>query len=219
ADVITIRENSVESLHNALKNVHFVIDDTESIDGSNTMEKFYKNYEYNDDESKMEANFLANKNVLTNDGARSSTNISAWNEDYLVYPHLVLVDLIYWFHPKLPITKYFKFEIEENKYDHHYWFRNIATDSPIHMTSDTKCPTEIPDILTQTVCISLDGFNGDYKDYLSFDDKKQYLKTMLKCIAFRRLKNRFSRKNLRSQYEEENVANHEFFMLEDEDFE
>jgi len=78
-------------LHNVLKNVHFVIDDTESTDGTYTMEDFYKNYEYNDDESKMDVLFLSKNNVLTNDGARSSTNVSAWREDYLVYPHLVLV--------------------------------------------------------------------------------------------------------------------------------
>jgi len=112
------------------------------------------------------------------------------------------------------------------------------------MTSNTKCPTEIPDILTQTICINLDGFGGDYKDYYSFDDKKTrfkkyirmywYLVAFCGCFLmgliatiryfykgkmFRRLKNRFSKKNLRSVYEDESIANHEFFILEDEDFE
>jgi len=55
------------------------------------MEEFYKNYEYTDESSREDVNFLNKKNVLTIDGARSSTNISSWKEDYLIYPHLVLV--------------------------------------------------------------------------------------------------------------------------------
>jgi len=242
ADVLTIRENSVDSLHKVLKKVHFVIDETETIYGDNAMEEFYKNYEYTDESSREDVNFLSKKNVLTIDGARSSTNISSWKEDYLIYPHLVLVDLIYWFHPKLPVAKYFRFEIKDNEYDNHYWFRNIATDSPIHMTSDTKCPTEIPEILTQTVCISLKGFSNDYKDYSSFDDKKTKFKNYLRiywyfvaiggCIVIiscmaayylyrrkfsaRKMKG-FTKNDLDYAYESENITNHQFYRLEDED--
>ncbi|ORX56517.1 hypothetical protein BCR36DRAFT_580827 [Piromyces finnis] len=243
AEILTIKEDNVESLHKVLKNVHFVIDDTEITDDSNAMEEFYKNYEYNDENSKRGVNFLSNKNILTNDGSRSSTGISSWKEDYLVYPHLVLADLIYWFHPKLPVSKYFKFEIEQNNYDNHYWFRNIAKNSPIHMTSNIKCPTEIPDIITQTICINLDDYDGDYSDYYAFYDIKTFLKKYILMywylIAFfgcfligliasvhyiykgkilRKLKNKFSNKNIHYA-NNENVANHNFFILEDDDFE
>jgi len=158
AEVLSIKESSVESLHEVLKNAHFVIDDTDSSYDDSPMDEFEKNYKY-DENSKKNVNFIMKRNILRNDGARSSNNISSWDEDYLVYPHLLLVDLIYWFHPKLPIDKYFRFEIGNNVYDHHYWFRNIATESPIHMTSNTKCPTEMPDILTQNICINIENLH------------------------------------------------------------
>lgn len=242
AEILTLRENSVDSLHKVLKNVHFIIDDTEGEYGEKDVDTFYKNFKYDSDSSRKGVNFITMKNILRNDGARSSTNKSSWDEDYLVYPHLVLADLIYWFHPKLPVSKFFSFEIKDNKYDNHYWFRNLATNSPIHMTSNTKCPTALPDILTQSECINLDGYSNDYGDYSFFDDRvtrvKNYFRIYWYLISFgiivfmgccfgiymylKKNKNQlskklkgFSKKDIHSNSEFDEISNHQFYKLEE----
>ncbi|KAG4089356.1 hypothetical protein H8356DRAFT_1055114 [Neocallimastix lanati (nom. inval.)] len=239
AEILTLRENSVENLHEVLNNAHFVIDDTDSSYDNSAMDEFFKNYKYTSKSTK-DVNFIKRKNILRNDGARSSNNISAWNEDYLIYPHLVLVDLIYWFHPKLTVSEYFRFEIGDNLYDHHYWFRNIATESPIHMTSNTQCPTHLPDILTQSVCINIDGFYNDYGDYSLFDDEVTVVKNYfliywyyiafgiciiigissityfyLKRKFFKRTNKGFSKKEIYFAYETEEVKNHPYLKMDD----
>jgi hypothetical protein len=241
AEVLTTKESSTEDLHKVLKNAHFVIDDTDASYENSALDEFYKNYKY-DSNSEKEVNFIIKKNILRNDGARSSSNVSSWDEDYIIYPHLVLVDLIYWFHPKLPVPENFNFEVSNNLFDHHYWFRNIATNTAVHMTSNIKCPTGMPDILTQAVCININGFYSDYGDYSSFDDRVTIVKNYIGiywyyitfgiCVivaaagaTYLYVKGKypkkfrgFSKKEVHSAYDAEEVNGHQFYRLEDDDF-
>jgi len=89
---------SYKKVKQVLKQSHFLIDISSGSSGEYDMNDFYDQYRYDANDSLL---LLKEQNILRNDATRSHEGIRAWEDDYMAFPHLVLLDLIYWFHPKL----------------------------------------------------------------------------------------------------------------------
>jgi len=89
---------SYKKVKETLSKSHFLIDISSGSSGEYTLTDFYDQYRYNVDDDLM---LLKEQNIIRNDASRSDDGVRTWEDDYMAFPHLVLLDLIYWFHPRL----------------------------------------------------------------------------------------------------------------------
>jgi len=89
---------SYKQVKQVLSSSHYLIDVSSEASGEYTINDFYDQYRYDVSD---DLNLLTEQNILRNDATRSEEGVSVWENDYMAFPHLVLLDLIYWFHPKL----------------------------------------------------------------------------------------------------------------------
>jgi len=89
---------SYKKVKETLSQSHFLVDISSGSSGEYKITDFYDQYRYdiNDD-----LPLLKEQNIIRNDASRSEDGVRTWEDDYMAYPHLVLLDLIYWFHPRL----------------------------------------------------------------------------------------------------------------------
>ncbi|ORX85450.1 hypothetical protein BCR32DRAFT_265621 [Anaeromyces robustus] len=89
---------SYKQVKQVLSQSHYLIDISSDSSGEYSINDFYDQYRYDVSD---DLNLLTEQNILRNDATRSEEGVSVWENDYMAFPHLVLLDLIYWFHPKL----------------------------------------------------------------------------------------------------------------------
>lgn len=231
AEIVTEEEDSLETLQEKLKKTHFLINDTPHNNTMDSMDDFYKEFGYTKD---SDLKLLKQKNILRTDGSRSTEDVSSWEEDYMAFPHLVLVDFIHWFHPSLGNIDYFGYDTGNNSTTMGYWLRNVAKRSTIHMSTNLECPSELPNVLNQKVCINVNNFKGDYSDYSMFDNgftrMGKYMKiywyvgvsiilVILFMVALHYFIKQYKKKEVSKRDSAFNdVKNHEFIKLEEDIF-
>jgi hypothetical protein len=90
--------SSYKDVKKVLNQSHFLVDISSSSSGDYTINDFYDQYRYDADDKLL---LLQEQNIIRNDATQTEEGIRVWENDYVAFPHLVLLDLIYWFHPKL----------------------------------------------------------------------------------------------------------------------
>lgn len=105
--------NSYEEVKDILQKSHFLIDISSNSSGDYKMTDFYDQYRYDVD---ADLPLLKEQNILRNDAIRSEEGLRTWEDDYMAFPHLVLLDLIYWFHPKLFLENEYNTNIVKKLY-------------------------------------------------------------------------------------------------------
>ncbi|OUM57469.1 hypothetical protein PIROE2DRAFT_70068 [Piromyces sp. E2] len=89
---------SYKKVKDALSRSHFLVDISSDSSGEYKITDFYDQYRYDVNDDLL---LLKEQNIIRNDAARAEDGVRTWEDDYMAFPHLVLLDLIYWFHPKL----------------------------------------------------------------------------------------------------------------------
>jgi hypothetical protein len=89
---------SYKDVKDTLTKSHFLVDISSGSSGDYTINDFYDQYRYDVNDNLL---LLKEQNILRNDASQTEDGIKVWENDYAAFPHLVLLDLIYWFHPKL----------------------------------------------------------------------------------------------------------------------
>jgi len=97
----------------ALEQSHFLIDISSGSSGEYKITDFYDQYRYDVNDDLL---LLREQNIIRNDAARSIDGVRTWEDDYMAFPHLVLLDLIYWFHPRLFIDNEYNSNIVKELY-------------------------------------------------------------------------------------------------------
>ncbi|ORX56518.1 hypothetical protein BCR36DRAFT_580828 [Piromyces finnis] len=104
---------SYKNVKSVLSQSHFLIDISSESSGEYKITDFYDQYRYNINDDLL---LLREKNIIRNDAARSEDGVRTWEDDYMAFPHLVLLDLIYWFHPRLFVDNGYNSNIVKKLY-------------------------------------------------------------------------------------------------------
>lgn len=127
-----------KDLHEILKKSHFLIDSSASSIAEFSMDDIFDQYHYRLDSDLL---LLTHNNILKNDATRSMEGFSVWDNDYMAFPHLVLLDMLYWFHPRLFFGDESNFNIISNFYNL-ATFDNSTTYQINNINSTKSSPTK-----------------------------------------------------------------------------
>jgi len=124
---------SYKDAKEVLAKSHFLIDISSHSSSEYSINDFYDQYRYDKDDKLL---LLQEQNIIRNDATQTEDGIKVWENDYMAFPHLVLLDLIYWFHPKLFFENEYNANIVKKLYG------GISVNDDLSNVKNTDKPTE-----------------------------------------------------------------------------